>query len=91
MANFLTSEFWFVTKVPHSATSPVIEDIVFKCTIPELELQFKGGLKRDEIIGIYDNEDAAISKGTLELWRWRKTKNLKEKLERLTGKKVSFV
>ena len=49
-------EFWVVT-----APSDVSElgDILFKKTVPEIGLQFKGGLKASDILGLFKDEGRA--------------------------------
>ena len=52
----MVNKFWVVTK-----PSPVSElgDICFPCTFEQFMLQTRGGLKEEEIVGIYVEEDEA--------------------------------
>ena len=49
-------KFWVVTlPTEHSE----LEDIYFEADIFRMQLQFLGGLKKDEIVGIYKNHNKA--------------------------------
>jgi hypothetical protein len=52
----LPKRFWVVTK-----PSPVSQmcDICFPCTFEQLMLQVRGGLKEEEVVGIFADEDEA--------------------------------
>ena len=55
----LPEQFWVVTKPSPFSTT---EDVLFACTFPRLIHQVRGGLKEDDIVGIYADEHEA-SKG----------------------------
>jgi len=57
MTNILQVPFYVVTK-PRKLS--VIEDICFKSTFSGMELQYKGGLKFEDIYGIYNDEAEAL-------------------------------
>ena len=50
------TKFWLVTKAGPTST---VADILFHTDIAGLELQFKGGLTADEIVGLF--EDARVA------------------------------
>ena len=52
----LPEKFWVVTKPSPVST---LTDVCFACTFPELMNQVRGGLKEDDIVGIYEDEDDA--------------------------------
>jgi hypothetical protein len=52
----LPEKFWIVTKPSPVST---LADICFACTFEQLMLDVRGGLKEDEIIGIFADEDEA--------------------------------
>ena len=52
----LPEKFWVVTKPSPVST---LADICFGCTFEQLMLDVRGGLKEDEIIGIFADEDEA--------------------------------
>lgn len=56
------SHFWVVTKPNRLST---IEDIVFRSTPQEIGKQFIGGLKPENVVSFYDNEDSAMRAGEL--------------------------
>lgn len=62
--NILNKPFYVVTK-PTKVS--VIDDICFESTFEGLQKQFAGGLKFEDIVGIYDNKDEAKQKALSEL------------------------
>ena len=55
--NKLHTNFWVVTKPTRLS---VMEDICFESNFAGMELQYAGGLKYEDIYGIYDTEIEAV-------------------------------
>ena len=56
------SSFWVVIKPTVLST---LNDIVFRSTPQDIGLQFLGGLKPEDIVAFYDDEDSAKTKGKI--------------------------
>ena len=52
----LPERFFVVTKPSPVST---LDDVCFACTYPQLVLQAQGGLREEDIVGIYADEDEA--------------------------------
>ncbi len=55
--NEVVNVFWVVTRPSRSST---LQDIIFECDLEGLSNNFAGGLKPDDIIGVWTTEDSAM-------------------------------
>ena len=61
---------FFIVEKPYKNSG--IDDIVYESTLPEFALQFKGGLKIEDILGVYKQKSDARRAGTEALMGYEK-------------------
>ena len=62
------TRFWIVTQATKNST---LADICFQVDIEDLEKQFKGGLKAENVVGMYLDQSPAEEKAKMIIHRAR--------------------